>query len=71
MYFFHLKEVQYLRHIRNKLAPLFSTIESEFIVMVAASKEVEWIRNLLLDIKLWLQSISIISLYCDNETTMS
>jgi len=39
--------------------------------MVAASKEVEWIRNLLLDIKLWLQSISIIFLYCDNEATMS
>jgi len=54
MDFFHLEEVQYLGYIRNKLVYLFSTIESKFIIMVAATKEVEWIRNLLLDIKLLL-----------------
>lgn len=39
--------------------------------MVAASKKTEWIRNLLLYMKLWLQSTSIIFLYCDNEATIS
>ena len=50
----------------------FSTIKSKCIVMVAARKKsVMDFRNLLLDIKLWLQPMSTISLYCDNKVTMS
>ena len=30
-----------------------STVELEFIALVAASKEAEWLRNMLLDIELW------------------
>ena len=34
-----------------------STMESKFIALTAASKETEWLRNMLLDIKLWPQPI--------------
>ena len=46
-------------------------MESEFIALAAAGKEAEWLRNLLLDIKLWPQPMSSISLYCDSEATLS
>ena len=48
-----------------------STMESEFIALAAAGKEAEWLRNLLLDIKLWPQPMPAISLYCDSQATMS
>jgi hypothetical protein len=48
-----------------------STMESEFIALAAAGKEAEWLRNLLLDIKLWPQPMPAISLRCDSEATMS
>ena len=47
------------------------TMESKFIAMVVAGKEVEWLRNMLLDVKLWPQTMSVISLYCDSEVVMS
>ena len=31
----------------------YSIVDSEFIALVAASKEAEWLRNMLLDIELW------------------
>jgi hypothetical protein len=34
-------------------------------------KEAEWLRNLLLDIKLWPQPMPAISLHCDSEATLS
>ena len=46
-------------------------MESKFITVATANKEAEWLRNLLLDIKLWPQPMSAISLYCDSESTMS
>ena len=42
-------------------------MESDFIVLAAAGKEAEWLRNLLFDIKLWPQSMPSISLYCDSD----
>ena len=30
----------------------------------------EWLRNILLDIELWPQPITIISVYCDSEATL-
>ena len=35
-----------------------SMIESEFIALVATSKEAEWLRNMLLGIELWPQLIN-------------
>ena len=46
-------------------------MESEFIALAAAGKEAEWLRNMLLDIKLWPQPMPAISLYCDSQATMS
>ena len=47
-----------------------STMESEFVALAAASKEAEWLRNLLLDIELWPQPMPAISLHCDSQATM-
>ena len=46
-------------------------MESEFIALAAECKEVEWLRDLLFDIELWPQPMPSISLYCDNEATLS
>ena len=48
-----------------------STMEYEFIALTAAGKEAEWLRNLLLDIKLWPQLMPTVSLHCDSQATMS
>ncbi|XP_059294711.1 secreted RxLR effector protein 161-like [Lycium ferocissimum] len=48
-----------------------STMESEFLALAAAGKEAEWLRNMLLDIKLWPQPMPTIPIYCDNEATLS
>ena len=42
-----------------------STMESEFIALAAAGKEAEWLRNLLLDIKLWPQLMPAVTPYPD------
>ena len=46
-------------------------MEYEFIGLAAAGKEAKWMRNLLLDRKLWPQPMPAISLYCDSPATMS
>jgi hypothetical protein len=46
-------------------------MESEFIALAVVGKEAEWLKSLLLDIKLWPQPMPAISLYCDSEATMS
>ena len=46
-------------------------MESKFIALVAVSKAVEWLRNLLLDIELWPKPMPAISLHCDSQATMS
>jgi hypothetical protein len=48
-----------------------STMKSKFIIMVVIGKKAECLRNILFDIKLWPQPMSVISLYCDSEATMS
>nr|GEX73406.1 zinc finger, CCHC-type [Tanacetum cinerariifolium] len=47
-----------------------ATIKSEFVALVAASKEAEWLRNLLLEIPLWVKPIAPISIICDSATTL-
>ena len=48
-----------------------STMESEFIALVSAGKEAEWLRNMFYDIELWPQPMPVISTYCDSQATMS
>ena len=43
----------------------------EFIALAVASKEAEWLRNLLYDVPLWPKPISPISIRCDNEATLA
>uniref|UniRef100_A0A2N9FSX3 Uncharacterized protein n=1 Tax=Fagus sylvatica TaxID=28930 RepID=A0A2N9FSX3_FAGSY len=47
-----------------------STMESEFIALASAGKEVEWLRNMFYDIELWPQPMPAISVYCDSQATM-
>jgi hypothetical protein len=46
-------------------------MKSRFIDMTIKGKEAKRLRNMLLDIKLWPQPMLVISLYYDNEATMS
>jgi len=46
-------------------------MESKFIALATTNKEAEWLRNMLLNIKLWSQLMPSISLHYDCQTTMS
>lgn len=48
-----------------------STMATEFVALASCSKEAEWFRNLLLEIRLWPKPMSLISLHCDSEATLS
>ncbi|GKA78987.1 hypothetical protein Tco_0785524 [Tanacetum coccineum] len=46
-------------------------MESNFMALAAASKEVEWLRNLILEIPMWSKPITPISIHCDSATTLA
>ena len=48
-----------------------STMESEFIALAAASKEAEWLKNLVYEIPLWPKPVPPISIRCDSEAALS
>ncbi|GKB58389.1 zinc finger, CCHC-type containing protein, partial [Tanacetum coccineum] len=48
-----------------------STMESEFVALAAAGKEVEWLRKLILKIPLWYKPITPISILCDSAATLA
>ncbi|GKA16057.1 hypothetical protein Tco_0695804 [Tanacetum coccineum] len=48
-----------------------STMKSEFVALTAAGKEVEWLKNLLLEILLWSKLITPISIHCDSVVTLA
>ncbi|GKB56437.1 hypothetical protein Tco_0912623, partial [Tanacetum coccineum] len=48
-----------------------STMEAEFIALAAAGKEAEWIRDLLMDIRLWPGLMPLIPMYCDSKAALS
>ncbi|GKB17811.1 zinc finger, CCHC-type containing protein [Tanacetum coccineum] len=48
-----------------------STMESEFVALVAAGKEAKWLKNLLLEIRLWVKPIAHISIRCDSAATLA
>ncbi|GJS86307.1 zinc finger, CCHC-type containing protein [Tanacetum coccineum] len=47
-----------------------SKMEYEFVALAATGKEVEWLKNLLLEIPLWVKPIAPISIRCDSATTL-
>ncbi|GJZ65494.1 hypothetical protein Tco_0622190 [Tanacetum coccineum] len=48
-----------------------STMESEFMALAAAGKEAEWLKNLLLEIPLWVKPMAHISIRCDSAATLA
>ncbi|GJU97058.1 zinc finger, CCHC-type containing protein [Tanacetum coccineum] len=48
-----------------------STMKSEFVALAAASKEAEWLRNLVYEIPVWPKPIAPISIRCDSAPTMT
>nr|GEV65234.1 hypothetical protein [Tanacetum cinerariifolium] len=48
-----------------------STMKYEFVALVVAGKEVEWLRNLILEISLWSKPIAHISIRCDSAATLT
>nr|GEW77640.1 hypothetical protein [Tanacetum cinerariifolium] len=48
-----------------------STMESEFVALVAAGREAEWLRNLIHEIPIWPKPIAPISIRCDSAPTMA
>jgi hypothetical protein len=57
--------------LKKQTCIVYFTIESKFIALAAAGKEIKWLRNMLLNIKLWPQLMPSISLHCDSQTIMS
>nr|GEY44482.1 zinc finger, CCHC-type [Tanacetum cinerariifolium] len=47
-----------------------STMESEFVALAAAGKKPEWLKNLLLEIPLWVKPMAPISIRCDSAATL-
>ncbi|GJY48599.1 zinc finger, CCHC-type containing protein [Tanacetum coccineum] len=48
-----------------------STMESEFVALAATGKEAEWLKNLLLEIPLWVKPRAPISIRCDSVATLA
>ncbi|GKF10314.1 hypothetical protein Tco_0048240 [Tanacetum coccineum] len=45
-------------------------MESKFMALAVASKEAEWLKNLLFEIPLWSKPIAPISIFCDSVATL-
>ncbi|GJU81748.1 zinc finger, CCHC-type containing protein [Tanacetum coccineum] len=48
-----------------------SATESEFVALAAAGKEAKWLKNLPLEIPLWVKPLTPISIYCDSAATLA
>ncbi|GKD96104.1 zinc finger, CCHC-type containing protein [Tanacetum coccineum] len=48
-----------------------STIENEFVVLAAAGKEAEYLKNLILEIPLWVKPMAPISIHCDSAAILA
>ena len=48
-----------------------STIEAEFIALATTGKEVEWLRDLMMNIPFVANSMSTILIHCDNQATLA
>ncbi|GJY50189.1 hypothetical protein Tco_0440145 [Tanacetum coccineum] len=60
-----------LRASRKQTCITSATMEYEFMALVAAGKEVEWLKNLILEIPLWFKPITPISICCDSDATLA
>ncbi|GJY96116.1 hypothetical protein Tco_0512477 [Tanacetum coccineum] len=63
---------QHSQAVQRKQTCITSSIaKSEFVALVAAGKETEWLKNLILEISLWPKPIAHISISCDSATTLA
>ena len=46
-------------------------MEAEFIALKKVSFEAEWLRNLLVDIPLWMRPTPSVSMSCDSQTAIA
>ncbi|GJS69117.1 zinc finger, CCHC-type containing protein [Tanacetum coccineum] len=58
-------------HSKNQTCITGSTMEFEFVALVVAGKEAEWLKNLFLEIPLWVKPIALISIRYDSATTLT
>ncbi|GKC94676.1 zinc finger, CCHC-type containing protein [Tanacetum coccineum] len=56
---------------KKKICITGSIIKYEFVALATASKEAEWLKNLLLVIPLWSKPIAPISIRCDSAATLA
>ncbi|RVW95711.1 Retrovirus-related Pol polyprotein from transposon TNT 1-94 [Vitis vinifera] len=48
-----------------------STMEAEFIALAATGKEVEWLKDLMMDIPFTANNVSTVSIHCDSQATLA
>ncbi|GJT82433.1 zinc finger, CCHC-type containing protein [Tanacetum coccineum] len=48
-----------------------STMTAKFVALASCYKEAEWLRDLLINIPVWPKPMSLISVHCDSQSTLS
>ena len=48
-----------------------STMEAKFITLEKSSSKAEWLRNLLVDIPLWIRPTPSVSMRCDSQAVIA
>ncbi|GJX76309.1 zinc finger, CCHC-type containing protein [Tanacetum coccineum] len=56
---------------KNQTCIICLTMKSKFVALATASKEAEWLKNLLLEIPIWIKPIAHISIRCDSAATLA
>ncbi|GKC27419.1 zinc finger, CCHC-type containing protein, partial [Tanacetum coccineum] len=56
---------------RPYIAYVVGRLKYEFVVLAAAGKEAEWLRNLIHEIPIWPKPIALISIRCDSAATLA
>ena len=56
---------------KKQMCIAHSTMEAEFIALVSASKEAEWLIYFLMDIQVWSNPVPLVFINCDSETMLS
>ncbi|GKC28432.1 zinc finger, CCHC-type containing protein [Tanacetum coccineum] len=77
----HVDQLEYSRAIgclmyamtstRPYIAYVVGRLKYEFVVLAAAGKEAEWLRNLIHEIPIWPKPIALISIRCDSAATLA
>lgn len=69
--FSHLVEVLCLGAQRNIHTFQIPPWQLSHVALATCSKEVEWLRNLMIVIPLWPKPMPLISIHCDSQATLS